>query len=197
MRGLKLTEEQRGELEECFQTTEDWRLGERCQAVLMAARGRSRRDIAADLMAGERTVSTWLALYRREGLQGLRITWPPGKERLIPDTLAEEVKGWVRAGPEACGVKRAGWTHQLLASHLQRTRGVAVSETCMRDFCHRHGIYPYRPTYRFLRGDVERQQAAQAELAQKNERPPRAASPCSSRTRGASPWCPPSPPPWG
>ena len=35
----------------------------------------------------------------------------------------------------------------------------------MRDFCQRHDIRPYRPTYRYLRGDPEEQRVAQAELA--------------------------------
>jgi hypothetical protein len=35
----------------------------------------------------------------------------------------------------------------------------------MRTFCRRHGVRPYRPTYRYLRGDPERQAAARAELA--------------------------------
>jgi hypothetical protein len=32
-------------------------------------------------------------------------------------------------------------------------------------FCQRHDIRPSRPTYRYLRGDPEKQQAAQGELA--------------------------------
>ena len=34
----------------------------------------------------------------------------------------------------------------------------------MRDFCRRHGIRPYRPMYRSLRGDPEEQRVARAEL---------------------------------
>jgi hypothetical protein len=35
----------------------------------------------------------------------------------------------------------------------------------MQAFCHRHGIWPYRPTYRFLRGDPTKQTAAREDLA--------------------------------
>ena len=34
----------------------------------------------------------------------------------------------------------------------------------MRDFCQRHAIRPYRPTYRYVRGDPEEQRVAQEEL---------------------------------
>jgi hypothetical protein len=40
MAGLTLSEQARAELEETFRSTQDRRLAERCQAVLMAARGR-------------------------------------------------------------------------------------------------------------------------------------------------------------
>jgi hypothetical protein len=35
----------------------------------------------------------------------------------------------------------------------------------MQVFCSRHGIRPYRPTYRFLRGDPVKQAAAREDLA--------------------------------
>jgi hypothetical protein len=44
---LSSTQEQ--ELDLVFKSTEDWRLRTRCQAVLMAARGRARHEIAQDL----------------------------------------------------------------------------------------------------------------------------------------------------
>ena len=46
-----------------------------------------------------------------------------------------------------------------LAEFTQQT-GIEVKETAMREFCHRHQIRPYRPTYRYLRADPERQAQA-------------------------------------
>ena len=79
MRRIRLTTTEQAHLEHLFKTTPDRRLRDRCQAVLMASRGRQR--------------------------------------------------------------------------------------TAMRVFCQRHDIRPYRPTYRYLRGDPEKQQAARGELA--------------------------------
>jgi hypothetical protein len=39
-----------------------------------------------------------------------------------------------------------------------------VKRTARRDFCQRHSIRPYRPTYHYLRGAPQKQQAAQEEL---------------------------------
>lgn len=178
MAGLRLEEKARAELEETFRSTQDRRLAERCQAVLMAARGRRLEDIAQDVCAGVRTVYTWLRLYRQGGLAALRITWAPGKTPLIPEAHAERLKEWVRRGPQACGVARANWTYATLAEHYARQADVGVSETCMRDFCHRHGIRPYRPTYRFLRADPARQQRAAEDIAALKGGPMSATSPC-------------------
>ena len=49
--------------------------------------------------------------------------------------------------------------------HFYRTTGIEVKRTAMRVFCQRHQIRPYRPTYRYLRGDPDKQQAAREELA--------------------------------
>jgi transposase len=48
--------------------------------------------------------------------------------------------------------------------HFQVTAD-KVQRTAMRDFCQRHGIRPYRPTYHYLRGDPQKQQEAREELA--------------------------------
>ena len=74
------------------------------------------------------------------------------------------IQGWVIDGPQSCGLDRANWTYEELATHLYQTTGITVKRTAMRVFCQRHAIRPYRPTYRYLRGNPEKQQAAQEEL---------------------------------
>jgi hypothetical protein len=49
-------------------------------------------------------------------------------------------------------------------------RGIEVRETAMRAFCRRHGVRPYRPTYRYLRGDPARQEAELAGLKKSRAR---------------------------
>lgn len=178
MSRLQLDEEQRSELEACFRTTEDRRLRDRCQAVLMSARGRPLQQVAEDIGTTVRNVQRFLARYRAGGLEGLRIQWAPGKMPLIPEELAPTILDWVRKGPRACGLKRANWTHVALADFLYQQTGIRVRETAMGDFCRRHGVRPYRPTYRFLRADAARQQRAREELSEKNSRPSEATLSC-------------------
>src|SRR5512134_1353796 len=60
---ITLTPEAREELERTFKTTPDRRLRERCQAVLMADRGRRRGPIAEDLGVQRASVHCWLRAY--------------------------------------------------------------------------------------------------------------------------------------
>ena len=165
MRRIRLTATEQTQLEQIFKTTDDRRLRDRCQAVLMAHRGRKRKTIAQDLGVHRRTVRLWLKQYHEHGLAGLQIQWGPGHPGHIPETWASTIQAWVQDGPQGCGLDRANWTYEELATHLYRTTGIEVKRTAMRVFCQRHDIRPYRPTYRYLRGNPETQQIAQEELA--------------------------------
>ena len=48
----------------------------------------------------------------------------------------------------------------------------------MHRFCSRIDIRPYRPTYRFLRGDPGKQAQAQGDLAELKKKPGPASSSC-------------------
>jgi transposase len=159
-----LTATQEQELEQVFKSTPDRRLRARCQAVLMAARGRARHEIAQDLGIHRTTLRLWVQSYRKHGLAGLPIQWAPGPQARLPEEWAPRIVAWVKGGPASCGLQRANWTYAELAAYLYQQTGITVSETTMREFCHRHQIRPYRPTYRYLRGDPQRQAQAQDEL---------------------------------
>lgn len=95
----------------------------------------------------------------------------PGKPPRIPEALAPTIMEWVKSGPQGCGLNRANWTYDELAVQVYRTTGIEMKRTAMREFCQRHQIRPYRPTYRYLRGDPQRQAVAKAELAELKKRP--------------------------
>src|SRR5687767_69554 len=106
------------ELEALFAGTDDRRLRDRAQIVLMAHRGRPRGQIAADLGVTPRTVQRWLNTYCDGGAAALVPRKAPGAPPKIPEALAGEVRRWVIEGPAACGLDRANWTHEELAAHL-------------------------------------------------------------------------------
>jgi transposase len=165
-------------LEETFRSTADRKLRDRLQIVLLASRGRMHQDIAADLCVNRRSVQRWLNAYLERGLDALRPRPAKGAPGKIPAELADEIKQWVIDGPAKQGLDRANWTHAELADHLFKTHGIATSRSAMHRFCCRIGVRPYRPTYRYLRGDPGKQAQAREDIAALKKGRPRASSSC-------------------
>jgi transposase len=160
-------------LERVLRDSDDATFRHRAQIVLMAHRGRKHPDIAADTGTTPRSVQRWLNAYLDRGVNGLRRRKAKGATpRLTPD-LAPVLRQWVIDGPAKHGLDRANWTYAELADHLYQVKGVRVRKSAVHAFGARHGIRPYRPTYRFLRGDAAKQATAREEIAAlKKGRPP-------------------------
>ena len=160
---IHLPDNEAQRLEQLFRSTEDRKLRDRLQIVLMAHRGRARQAIATDLGIHRRSVSRWLNTYCERGLDGLRPKKAKGATAKIPPALADEVRHWVIDGPAAQGLDRANWTHEELADHLRKVKGIQARRAAMGRFCRKVGIRVYRPSYRYLRGDPDKQARARAE----------------------------------
>lgn len=175
---IRLPETEAQELEAEFRSTGDRKLRDRLQIVLLAHKGRQRQDIAADLCINRRSVQRWLNAYLERGLAGLVPSKARGKDPGIPASMAEEIKRWVIEGPAGQGLDRANWTHEELADHLFKAKGIRTSRSAMHRFCSKIDIRPYRPTYRYLRGDPVKQAQARDDLAGLKKGLPRASSSC-------------------
>ncbi len=171
---IHLPEDEAQRLELAFRQATDPKTRDRLQIIRLAHRGRKHREIAADLAITPRTVQRWLNAYLNRGLDGLRPRTAKGREAKIPAHLGEEVRRWVIQGPARQGLDRANWTHAELADHLLKAHGVSTSRSAMQRFCRKLGIRPYRPTYRYLRGDPDKQARAREDLAGLKKKPRRA-----------------------
>jgi transposase len=168
---IHLPEAEADRLEQAFRQATDRKLRDRLQIILMADRGRPHQEIATDLAVSTRSVQRWLNAYFDGGLDALRPRKAPGRAPKIPDRLGPELRRWVLDGPAALGLDRANWTHAELADQLRKAHGISASESAVARFCRKQGIRTYRPTYRFLRGDPEKQAAAALELAGLKKKP--------------------------
>jgi transposase len=162
---VRLAEPEAQQLDDEFRRAKDTAYRDRLQIVRLAARDRPHQDIAADLGMTTRTVQRWLNAYLEHGLTGLQPRKAKGAEARIPADRADEIRRWVIEGPQAQGLDRANWTHAELAEHLYRTHGIRASRSAMQRFCQKLGIRVYRPTYRYLRGNPEKQAVAREDLA--------------------------------
>ena len=160
-------------LDALFRSTDDLKFRGRLQIVLRAHRGRARQDIATDLGVHRKTVTRWINAYCDGGLDALRPKEAKGTPGKIPTSLADEIRGWVIDGPAKQGLDRANWTHEELADHLLKARGIHTSRSAVQRFCSAIDIRLYRPTYRRHRGDPVKQARAKEDLAElgKGRRP--------------------------
>ena len=170
---LQLPPAEADRLEGLFRSTQDRKLRDRLQIVLMAHRGRPRKDIASDLGIHRIGVTRWLNAYCDGGLDALRPKEAKGTPGKIPTSLADEIRGWVIDGPAKQGLDRANWAHEELADHLLKARGIHTSRSAVQRFCSAIDIRLYRPTYRHDRGDPVKQARAKEDLAElgKGRRP--------------------------
>lgn len=175
---IRLSEPDAQRLEDEYRRCKDAVHRDRLQIIRLAAKDRPHHQIAGDLGITPRTVQRWLNRYLEHGLAGLQVRKAKGADAKVPADMADEVRRWVIEGPAAQGLDRANWTHAELAEHLYRTRGIRASRSAMQRFCQKLGIRVYRPTYRFLRGDPEKQAAARTELAELKRGRSRAISSC-------------------
>jgi transposase len=194
---IHLSEAEAQRLEQAFRSATDAKLRDRLNAVHLAHRGLPRQAIADQLGLSTRSVQRWLNAYLERGPDGLAPRKPPGARPKIPAKLGHELRRWVIEGPAKQGLDRANWTHPELAEHLYRTHGIRTSRSAVQRLCAKLGIRPYRPTYRYLRGDPAKQRQAQEDLAGLKKKRPTARSSWLSRTRRASRWCRRWRPPWG
>lgn len=162
---IQISSDEVARLEGVFRATIDPKLRLRVQVVLMAHRGRPHKDIAVDLGIHRIGVTRWLNAYCAGGLDALTPKKAKGRPTPIPASLADEIKRWVIEGPAKQGLDRAGWTYEELADHLYKTHGVRTSRSAMHRFCRKLDIRPYRPTYRYLRGNPAKQAQAREDIA--------------------------------
>lgn len=153
------------QLEGLFHTTTNATFRHRIQIVLMAHRGRKHPQIAADTGTTPRSVQRWLNAYLAGGLGQLQPRKAKGAKPKLTADLAPILRQWVIDGPAKQGLDRANWTYAELADHLLKTKGIRIGKSALQAFGAKHGIRPYRPTYRFLRGDPGKQQKAREEIA--------------------------------
>ena len=128
---IRLPEAEAQRLERAYREEIDPKYRDRIQIVRLASRDRPHKDIAADLAVTPRTVQRWLNAYLDAGLDGLRPRKAPGKPGNIPPEMADELKRWVIGGPAKQGLDRANWTHEELADHLLKARGIRTSRSAV------------------------------------------------------------------
>ena len=113
-------------------------LAERCFAVLLSNRGQSVPTIALASGRHEHTIRSWLKAYRKEGLEGLKATAPPGRTNRKEQEALTILQPVLAKHPSEYGYLEAGWSTNLLVDYLVH-QGLEASESTVKRALKRGG----------------------------------------------------------
>ena len=99
--------------------------------------------IAKEMCRRPDTVRGWLARGRRRSLNDLDDHKPPGRARLLTDTMTKTVQEWLSKSPEELGYERRRWQSKMIKGMISERLGVECSIDTVRRMMHNMG-YSFR-----------------------------------------------------
>lgn len=147
------------EVENRLKREKDRRMFERYQAVRLYLLGHSKQQIAHVIGRSERTVSTYLRLYKDGGLVGMQINFSPGRpDRMTKDQQEHLKKTIIECLPHEVGfTAKFNWTLQLMVEYIKREFEISYSIRGVSMLMHRLGMSFTTPTYTLAAADEEKQ----------------------------------------
>ena len=125
---IKLSDEQRKELQAEYKRTDSRRYARRCLIILRKADSDqpSNELIASELKVQEVTVAKWVSRYRQKGISGLNSKPIPGRPNIFdPERDAQMVKEQVK-----CSRQRL----ELARKEIEKLKGMSMSSQTLRRF---------------------------------------------------------------
>jgi transposase len=148
---LHLTDDERAEVAQRFETTRDAETRLRYQMVLLAADGHTAPQIAPLVRRSPATVERVVHRYQEEGAAGVPHRRRPGRQAQVPAAWEDELRRVIEVDPHTVGVDRANWTTRLLAAYLGTVTGQRTSIETVRVHLHKAGYVCKRPTWTLQR----------------------------------------------
>jgi transposase len=111
--------------------TKDKGLADRCQIVLLVARGRRRADVAESVGRSVSWVNRVVARFRDLGVAGLLDRREDNGQPKLDEWFLATLYDLVDASPQDHGYPRPTWTRELLAKVMHRLTGVKVHPATM------------------------------------------------------------------
>src|SRR3954463_5868099 len=158
MKPIVLTPEQRRDIESRRKGTLDRRVYQRLTAVLAAAEGKPRDEVAHLLGIGLTQLGQWLRVYRNKGLDALCTLHYKGDPGRLTAHQVGQLKDKVSTGCFRNSDQIRQW--------LQDTFGVSYTPSGVKDLLRRIGVSYHKVTGFLWKADPDRQK----EFVRKHER---------------------------
>lgn len=125
-------------------------------AVQRVLDGEIAAEVARSYGLGDRTIYKWIRQYREGGFEALNPIARTGRNRILSEIEAQEVKRWILGGdPRQYGFDFGLWTRQIVANLIADRFGVEMSLTAVGDLLHRLDLTPQKPLRRAYERDDE------------------------------------------
>jgi len=125
--------------------TKDKGMHQRCQMVLLAAKGRRRREVAEAVGCSLSWVDRVLRRFRTDGLAGLMDHREDNGQLKLDEPFLAALYAVVDDSPQAYGYSRPTWTQELLCQVMAQQTGVTVHRGTMSRALHQIGARLGRP----------------------------------------------------
>jgi transposase len=147
------------EVEKRLKQEKNRRMFERYQTVRLHLLGHDKQQIATIIGRSERTVRTYLQHYQESGLDGLQMSFSPGRrERITKEQQAQLKRTIIESLPHEVGfTAKFNWTLQLIGEYIKREYGKSYSIRGVSKLMERLEMSYTKPTYTLAAADEEKQ----------------------------------------
>ena len=118
--GIKLSRVERRKLNAFLKKTKDVKTYRAVLGVLLRAQGKTAEDTAITLGVTRKQVFKWCARYRQSGIDGLKLTTPPGRPAVTGAKAKKRLPALLRKQPMEFGYLKRKWALRDLAKQLNK-----------------------------------------------------------------------------
>lgn len=143
----QLSEQQRGQLLEALQNWDDASEVRRVRAIRLSSKGWTVEHISEALDVCRRSVRNWINWYERDGLEGLKTSYSPGRPAKADEHYREVLERSVETAPREMGYPFSRWTLSRLATHMKKQTGVSLNPCYLSEVLKDLGFTYKRPRH--------------------------------------------------
>lgn len=123
------------------------RIAKRAICLLMSADASSNKAITQAIGLCSDAITDIRRRWQTRGMASLKDQPRPGRPRTATAAYLAELRRALRAGPRACGYVFTVWSIARLRTHLQKTTGISMGESRLRELIRDAGFVYRRPKH--------------------------------------------------
>lgn len=160
MRTMSQTQPEASLVKEAMKKTNDRRMFERYQVIHLYLKGYKQKDISDIVLRSTKTVSSYIQIYRSEGLDGLEMGQSPGAPRKLTEQQEHELIQIIAyQTPHDVGYdNHYNWTLSIMVDFIEREWGQTYTLRGVSRLLEDLGLSYTRPTYTLKKADPKKQE---------------------------------------